>query len=119
MTTDSPNVQIARAYLDSLLSHRTDDVRLAPDAKRFENGEDCGWSREAILESLRTGEQYLPLRTIRELRFAEWDDNVTAHYQLDLDLGGERLATSSIAEHFVVRGGEIHAITVVFEPVMG
>jgi 3'(2'), 5'-bisphosphate nucleotidase len=113
---DTVRVAAARAYLESLLSHDVGEVRLTPDAVRFENGEPCGSSGAEILHQLATGAQYRPLREIRELEFREWDTNVVARYLLDLDTAEATTATVLITEHFVVPTNEISAITAIFEP---
>ncbi|NEW39877.1 hypothetical protein [Nocardia cyriacigeorgica] len=118
-STDSPRVAVARAYLESLISHEPSAVRLTADAMRFENGERLGSSGPEILESLATGEQYKPLREIRDLRWHEWDSNVVARYLLDLETPEAVIATIRITEHFLIPDDAIAAITVVFEPFDG
>ncbi|GAA4482769.1 hypothetical protein GCM10023094_33360 [Rhodococcus olei] len=113
--TDSARVAAARAYLESLITHDVSAVRLEPAALRFENGEPCGSSGAEILHELATGEQYKPLRQIRELEFREWDSNVIARYLLDLEIG-EATTTVRITEHFVIKTDEIGSITAIFEP---
>ncbi|SEM02294.1 3'(2'), 5'-bisphosphate nucleotidase [Rhodococcus maanshanensis] len=114
--TDSTRVAAARAYLESLITHDVSDVRLVPDAVRFENGEACGSSGAEILRELATGEQYKPLQKIRDLEFREWDSNVLARYLLDLETAEAATATVRITEHFVIENDQIGAITAIFEP---
>jgi len=113
---ESRNIELVHTYLESLISHRVEDVRLADDCKRFENGMDCGWSGQAILDSLRDGPQYLPLREIRELTFRDLGAEVVARYLLDVEIEGGALATVVLTEHFVIADDRIAAITAIYEP---
>lgn len=98
MTTQ---IDIARAYVDALLTHDGDSVPFAPDAVRYENGLKTGRSGNGLRRSLSRGPQYRVIRAIREFEATLDADTVHTAYLLDIGLFA-RWFTVRIREDFLI-----------------
>lgn len=107
---DSPREQQARAYVEALVTHNPDDVKFAPDAKRYEVGIQTGYSGAQLSNDLRNGLQYKVIQQIRDYSTTENGNTVVAKYLLDAGVGTTTLATVQITESFEVIDGSIHLI---------
>ncbi|KAA0024490.1 hypothetical protein [Antrihabitans cavernicola] len=99
MTTQ---IDVARAYLDALISHDGDSVAFAPDAVRYENGLKTGRSGKHLRNSLTRGPQYRIISAIRKLTTSVDGDVVHTEYLLDAAAFGRRLATVRVVEDFAI-----------------
>lgn len=99
MTTQ---IDVARTYLDALISHDGDSVPFAPDAVRYELGVKTGRSGKHLRNSLSRGPQYRVIRGIRNLTTSVEGDIVHTEYLLDAGLLGRRLATVRVIEDFAI-----------------
>lgn len=114
---DTPDVHLARAYLDALISHDASAVPFAPNATRVEAGLQTGFSGPQLSNDLEHGMQYSLVQRYYNLRFSAADDVVTARYLLDSGIAGVRLVTVDITETFVIRDGLIQTIDATIVPV--
>lgn len=116
---DTEREAVARAYIDSLLSHDASAVRFAPDATRVEAGLKTGWSGEQMRRDLEHGPQYRVIQGIRDLEMSEAGDVVSTRYLLDSGVAGVKLLTVEITETFEIPDGTIHAIVAHISPRFG
>ena len=79
-------VDTARVYLDALVSHDGNEVPLAPQAWRVENGHGSGDSGPEIASALAAGIMHVVAGVRDELWIVE-DDTAVVFYTLDVDLG--------------------------------
>lgn len=93
-------IDVARSYLDALLSHDGSSVPYAPDAVRHEMGLKTGFSGNHLRRSLSRGPQYRLIRAIRDIEWSVDGDDVTADYLLDAGLFGRTLTTVRVNEIF-------------------
>lgn len=99
MTTQ---VDVAKKYLDALISHDGASVPFAPDAVRHENGLKTGRSGNHLRKSLSNGPQYRVIEGIRNLTTSVDGDVVHTEYLLDAGLFGRKLATVRVVEDFTI-----------------
>jgi len=109
---------VARAYLDALISHDAQAVRFADNAVRYENGIKTGRSGKHLTRSLSRGPQYRVVQSIRELETSVDSDVVHTEYLLDAGLFGRKLATVRVVEDFVIPADDllIHRIDAKIKP---
>ncbi|MFC9362084.1 hypothetical protein ACFTZB_36615 [Rhodococcus sp. NPDC057014] len=93
-------VDVARAYLDALLSHDGNAVPIEPRAVRYEMGLKTAFSGNHLRRSLSGGPQYRVIRAIRDCVWTVDGDDVTVDYLLDAGLLGRTLATVRVVETF-------------------
>ncbi|MBC2641539.1 MULTISPECIES: hypothetical protein [unclassified Rhodococcus (in: high G+C Gram-positive bacteria)] len=93
-------VDVARAYLDALLSHDGNAVPIEPRAVRYEVGLKTAFSGNHLRRSLSGGPQYRLIRAIRDCVWSVDGDDVTADYLLDAGLFGRTLVTVRVVETF-------------------
>ncbi|AOW93693.1 hypothetical protein BFN03_16380 [Rhodococcus sp. WMMA185] len=93
-------VDVARAYLDALLSRNGNSVPIEPRAVRYEAGIKTAFSGDHLRRSLSGGPQYRLIRVIRDCTWSVEGDDVTADYLLDAGLFGRTLATVRVVETF-------------------
>ena len=101
-------VAAATRYLNALVSHDAEDVPLAPDVWRTEEGRNTGLGAADIRARMASE----PMRTITAVRDVRWyveGPDAVAFYLLDA--GG---ATAHVAERFRVAGGLIQEIEAIF-----
>lgn len=119
-TDDSRECVIASAdtYLQALVSHDASGIRLAPYARRTENGMDTGANADEIRSSL---EPPTPDETITGIRDKRWwvdGDQAVVHYLADTStlppVEGVHTTTTRISERFKVVGGLIYEIEAIF-----
>jgi hypothetical protein len=108
--------EIARTYLDALVTHDAGAVPFADDCTRVEDGLPTGFSGPQLTHDLEHGAQYSVIQAIHDIRLSTAGDTVTARYLLDSGIGGNRLITVDITETFVVTGGLIHRIEATIVP---
>ncbi|MFB7717902.1 hypothetical protein [Nocardia sp. NPDC056100] len=113
----SPNAAMAKAYIDALVSHDASAVRFTPDATRVEAGLKTGTSGPQLSNDLEHGVQYSVIQGVRDIKFSEAGDVVTARYLLDSGVAGIRLMTVDIVETFAMTEGAIHTIVATITPV--
>ena len=106
-------VDVARVYIDALVSHDGDSVAFAPDCVRIEMGVKTGFSGNHLRRSLNRGPQYRLIQRIRDLETSVDGDVVHASYLVDGGLFGRRLTTVRVVEDFVIPPADlrIHRIT--------
>lgn len=93
-------VDVARAYLDALLSHDGNTVPIEPRAVRYEVGLKTASSGNHLRRSLSGGPQYRVVRAIRDCVWTVDGDDVTVDYLLDAGLFGRTLVTVRVVETF-------------------
>ncbi len=112
-------VDVARTYLDALVSHDADSVLLADDARRIDNGKVTVEGADALRAIIRRE----PAARTDGFRWIVDGDQAIAFYDLDADLSrgeGDTLGPSDswipayIGERFQVRDGRITEIEVVY-----
>ncbi|WP_157171079.1 hypothetical protein [Nocardia araoensis] len=110
----SSMIGAATLYIQSLVTHNAENVPLAPDAYRVENGFVTGISAEDIRTQLDTGPQYSVLTGIRRLTWPSIEkDSLTADYYLDTcgPVVPVQFLTTHVIEHFTFdAGGQIKYI---------
>jgi hypothetical protein len=110
-------IATANTYLDALLSNDGRDVRLAPNARRTENGQDTGDDARAIRTALSSPTPNEVNTRIRDKRWFMSGENATVFYLLDtstLPPSPLHTTTVHIVERFRVRRGLIHEIEAIF-----
>lgn len=107
---DTPKQAVARAYIDSLLSHDSSAVKFAPGARRVENGVTTGFSGPRLSKALNKAFYYRSILAIRDIELTESGDTVHARFLIDAGLRGRRLVTVRVEERFLVPDGTIHFI---------
>ncbi|CAM3074373.1 hypothetical protein [Skermania piniformis] len=95
-------LEVARGYLDALVSHDGAGVAFAPGAVRYEMGIKTGRSGAHLRRSLSRGPQYRVIRRIYDLAATVDGDLVRTTYRLDAGLFGRRLATVRVDEDFLI-----------------
>ena len=112
-------VDVARAYIDALVSHDGDSVPFAPGCTRIEQGFKNGFSGNHLRRSLNRGPQYRVIGETTAPEYTITGDEVRAVYQVltKLSFAGRRMA-ARVDERFVIPAsdGLIHHITVKFHP---
>jgi hypothetical protein len=110
-------IQTATTYLDALLSHDASQVRLAPSARRTENGGDTGDGAAAIRKSLSPPTPDEVNTGIRDKRWFTTGDEAIVFYLLDtstLPPSPLHTTTTHIVERFRVDQGLITEIEAIF-----
>ncbi|AYJ47791.1 hypothetical protein [Rhodococcus sp. P1Y] len=107
---DTPRQAIARAYIDSLLSHDSSAVKFASGARRVENGVTTGFSGPRLSKALNNAFYYRTILAIRNVEFSESGDTVHARFLIDAGVRGKRLVTVGVEENFLIPDGTIHFI---------
>jgi hypothetical protein len=102
-------VAVASTYLDALLSRDADSALLAPSVRRINNGVLGVVGADAIREILRRE----PLTDMGPRRWVVDGEHAVAFYDLEATVGTETWP-AYVAEHFVVRGGLIEELDIVF-----
>ena len=112
-------IEIATTYLDALLSHDTDKVLLASDARRINNGRLSIEGADALRAIIRRE----PVAATSSFRWLVDGEQAIAFYDLDADLARledkppgpeETWIPAYIGERFWVRDGRIQEIEVVY-----
>jgi hypothetical protein len=108
----------ADTYLQALVSHDASEIRLAPDARRTENGLESGNNAEEIRSSLEPPTPDESITGIRDKRWWVDGDQAIVYYLADTStlppVDGVHTTTTRIAERFKVVGGLIHEIEAIF-----
>ncbi len=107
---DSPRQAIARAYIDSLLSHDPSAVKFAPHARRVENGLTTGFSGPGLIKALGNAFYYRAIIGIRNIELTESGDTVHSTFLIDAGVRGRRMVTVAVEESFLIPDGTIHHI---------
>ena len=111
-------IDAAGTYIAALVSHKGDDVRLAPNARRTENGLVTGSSGEEIRNDLETNQGDAAITGSRDIRWFVDGENAIAYYLLDTSgippITGPHTATTHLAERFRVVNGLITEIEAIF-----
>jgi hypothetical protein len=95
-------IDVARRYVDALITHDGESVPFAPDAVRHEMGIKTGRSGRHLRRSLSRGPQYRVILGIRDFTANVHNDVVHTEYLLDAGLFGRRLTTVKIVEDFTI-----------------
>jgi hypothetical protein len=112
-------IEVARTYLDALVSHDADSVLLADDARRIDNGKVTVEGADALRAIIRRE----PAARTDTFRWVVDGDQAITFYDLDADLSrgeGDELGPPDtwipayIGERFHVRDGRIEEIEVVY-----
>jgi hypothetical protein len=112
-------IEVARTYLDALVSHDADSVLLADDARRIDNGKVTVEGADALRAIIRRE----PAARTDTFRWVVDGDQAITFYDLDADLSrgeGDELGPPDtwipayIGERFHVRDGLIEEIEVVY-----
>jgi len=106
-------IEIAKSYLDAILSCDGSAVALAPNCWRIEQGRNSGRGADEIRTALATMSY---VKAIRDVRWYvdQGGEDLIAWYSLDVEG-----VTSFIAERFHIVDSLIHEIEVVFAFVIG
>lgn len=110
-------IATATTYLDALLSHDARQVRLAPAARRTENGMDTGNDAAAIRKSLTPPTPNEVNTGMRDKRWFTVGDEAVVFYLLDtstLPVTPLHTTTTHIVERFRVDHGLIEQIEAIF-----
>jgi hypothetical protein len=113
----SCKIATANTYLDALLSHDGSKIRLAPNARRTQNGSVTAENAEEIRTSLTSPTPDDVNTGIRDKRWFVAGEHVTAFFLLDTStLPPSPLHTTTVhlVERFRVRRGLIHEIEAVY-----
>ncbi len=102
-------VAVASTYLDALVSRDADSALLAPSVRRIDNGVLAVEGADAIREIIR----HEPLTDMGERRWVVDGEHAIAFYDLEATVGTESWP-AYVAEHFVVRDGQIQELDIVF-----
>jgi len=115
MTTQ---IDVARAYLDALVSHDGESVPFTPDAVRYELGIKTGRSGDHLRRSLSRGPQYKLVMGIRDLTSSVEGSTVRTSYLLDAGIAGRKLMTVKVDEDFEIPADDlrIHRIDAKIRP---
>ncbi|MQY25231.1 hypothetical protein NRB56_07870 [Nocardia sp. RB56] len=114
---DGSREEVARSYLDALVSHDASRVPFAPDCTQVEAGIQTGYSGPQLTTDLEHGAQYDLVQSIHDVRLSTAGDVVTARYLLGSGIAGVPIVTVDITETFVVTDGEIQRIDATIVPV--
>src|SRR6476646_4917001 len=76
-------IDAAGTYIAALVSHKGDQVRLAPNARRTENGMVTGSSGDEIRNDLETNKGDAAITGSRDIRWFVDGENAVAYYLLD------------------------------------
>ncbi|MHB8466545.1 MAG: hypothetical protein ACYDH6_15810 [Acidimicrobiales bacterium] len=110
-------IAAANTYLDALLSHDASRIRLAPNARRTENGMDTGDGAAAIRTSLTPPTPDEVNTGMRDKRWFVDADEAIAFYLLDtstLPPSPLHTSTTHLVERFRVDRGLIREIEAIF-----
>lgn len=116
MTTQ---IDVARLYIDALVTHEGDTVPFAPDCVRWEVGIKTGRSGDHLRRSLTRGPQFRLVQRIRDLTTTVDGDVVRTSYLLDAGIAGRTLTTVRVDEDFRIPADDlrIHRIDAKIRPV--
>jgi hypothetical protein len=111
-------VDVASTYLDALVSQDADSALLAPDVRRFHNGQVIVEGADAIRDILRRE----PLAGMGDRRWVVDGEHAVAFYDLDADMARatgpagapDTWIPTYIAERFLVRDGLVREIDPIF-----
>ena len=112
-------LDVAQRYLDALVSHDAESVPLAPNARRLSNGRVAVEGADEMRRIIRRE----PVAALRSLRWLVSGDDAVVFYDLHADMKRgegpvvappEEWMPAYIGERFVIRGGAIHEIEVVY-----
>jgi hypothetical protein len=111
-------IDAAGTYIAALVSHKGDQVRLAPNARRTENGLETASSGEAIRNDLETNKGDAAISGARDIRWFVDGENAVAYYLLDTSIvppvPGVHTSTVRLSERFRVVNGLITEIEAIF-----
>ena len=111
-------VDAAGTYIAALVSHKGDALRVAPNARRTENGLVTGSSGDEIRHDVETNQGDMAITGARDIRWFVEGEHAVAYYLLDTSTvpptPGVHTATVHLAERFRVVGGLITEIEAVF-----
>ena len=119
MLSDAERIAAASAYLDSIVSHRGDDVPFTHDCVRIENGLKTGFSGNHLRRSLNRGPQYRIIKATTDRTFTIDGDHVRAAFTVVTKVQfGRRRLIASTSDDFLIPAsdGRIHHIKVTFKP---
>ncbi len=111
---DSEKVALAKAYVDALVSHNANEVRLHPDCTRTELGVKTGRNGAHIARSLMFGPQFRLIHQVSDFSATVVDGHVDTSYLVHVQPKFLRLA-ARVTERFELdEVGRITAITASF-----
>lgn len=115
VTTRQCAIAVARTYLDALVSHDGSQIKLAKDAKRWENGILTGRSGPDI-KSQMPAPYFKVVKRLRDIRWFLEGDNLFAMYLIDTGVPDSPAYTGTVhvSELFVIRNGLIHEVEAIF-----
>lgn len=109
--SDQCRLDAAHSYIRALVTHRSADVPLSPEATRVEAGVQTGFSGPQIRADLAHGPQYRVIRGVRDEHDHVVNGTVHTNYLLDVGLGPVGLTTARVSETFTFDGRGIRTIT--------
>jgi hypothetical protein len=115
-------VAAVQSYIDALLSHNAQNVPLADNAQRVENGKITGTSGDDIRQGLENDLRFRVIFAIRDEQIIVEGDEVVVIYSLDtgkIGNTGKQLATGRVFERFRVVNGLISEIEAEFRTLPG
>jgi hypothetical protein len=117
--SDADRIAAAQAYIDSLATHRADDVPFAPDCTRTEMGLKTGFSGDHLRRSLNRGPQFRIIEATTPPEFTVNGDEIRARFDVITkpSLGGRRVC-AHVDETFLIPAsdGRIHHIRASMRP---
>ena len=118
-TNDAERIAAAQAYIDSLATHRADDVPFAPDCTRVEVGLKTGFSANHLRRSLNRGPQDRIIAATTAPDFSVDGDEVRARFDVITkpSIGGRRVC-AHVDETFLIPADDatIHHIRAHIRP---
>ena len=100
-------IDVARSYIDALVSHDGESVAFAPEAVRYELGVKTGRSGDHLRRSLSRGPQFRLILGVRDVQATVDGSVVTTSYLLDAGIAGRKLATVKIDETFEIPADDL------------
>lgn len=111
--SDTDRIAAAESYIDALVTHNADNVPLAPDCTRIEQGIKTAFSGNHLRRSLNRGPQYRVIGSIVDKQFTVVGDEVHAKFTIltKAAVAGKRVV-AHVDETFRIPAsdGQIHHI---------
>ncbi|MGL4306333.1 MAG: hypothetical protein ACRCSF_09265 [Mycobacteriaceae bacterium] len=100
------------AYINALVSHKSDEVPFADNCTRTELGIRNGFSGKHLRRSLNRGLQYRAIKAVRKLTLHVDGDTVYSHYIVDTRFPG--LSAQVTEDFYINESGQIAHIRAKF-----
>jgi hypothetical protein len=106
----------AKSYLDALVSHDASRIPMKDDINRWENGVNTGTRADSIRFGLENNPKFHSILGLRDLRWIVDGQQAIVYYLIDDVVPNTeiRVATTHVAERFLVENGKIAEIEAIF-----